>query len=581
MSDLEKKDQKPSSIISTEVAEVSSISNSSTESGWFRRHFIDGFKPPEDNEIFADLSPTERARYYLSRAEPKLNRRHLMMIALSGCAGTGLFIGSGASLKVAGPASVLIGFGVLGIALIFTMCSVGEICLRYPTTNVFYEIPARFLHPSIGFGIGWIYAIGFLVSAPLELIACAELTQFWSGDDNPGANANPVAWVALIYGLDVIINLAGSRLYGELESLVGLVKVLGSGGLILFSIINVCGGPPTDHYIGAQNFHNPGPFLHSFKGVVQVIVSCSFAYGGTELTGIAAAETANPLRSIPSSVRQTFWRIMFFFILGIFMVCLMVPADTPELGNSNTGAGSPWVLALEVTGVKALPSIFNAILLFSVFGVSNACIYASSRALTSLALNGANLKWFCYIDRQGRPIVSIAAVLTFTLLAFVCASDKYNDVFNWLYAFAALGYLYVWTCINLCFIRIRSAMKKQKGSLSDIVWKSPVGVIGAGIAAIITIATLGLQFWIYLFPIGSDPDPKIFFQNDLSVPFFIFLVVVHKLWTRKKSVFVSDSNIDIDSGVRDMNIDEMKELMREDKKKARKSFMHFISTYIC
>lgn len=569
------------SIYSTDVAEIHTVSSGSKTGGWFRRNFIDGFKPPADNSEFADLTATERARLFLNRTEPKLSRRHLMVIALAAYAGTGLFIGSGTSLKVAGPAALMIGFGVLGLAIICTICCLGEMGLRYPTVNVCYELPARFLHPSVGFAIGYIYFMAACVSAPTETIALTELIQFWSKDDNAGTRANPAAWAALMWGLDVIIQLAGSRLYGEIEFIVGLIKVSGVAGFIIFSVINVCGGPPTGHYIGAHNFHDPGAFLHSFKGVVQTLVSCSFAYGGAELIGIAAAETSNPIRSIPSGVRQTFWRIAILFLLSIFMVCLMVPADTPGLGNSSTGSGSPFVIALELTGVKALPSIFNSVLMCSVFGVSNSCLYTAARTLTSLSLKGVAPRCFCYIDRNGRPLVSIASVLAFMLIGFVVASDKGNDVFNWLYAFASLGYLYAWAGLTLSYIRYRYCMMLQKGSLSELVWKSPLGMAGAIFGFAVMIGTLGLQFWVYLFPIGSDPDPQVFFQNELSVPFFIILAVGHKLWKRKEAVFVSNRELDLDSGMRDFNIDDLKEIVRRDKEKARKNFFHFISTYIC
>jgi len=568
----------PSSSPSVEIASEYEPAKSS---GNIFKRVIDGFKPPEDISQYEHLTSQERAAIFLGRSKPKLSRRHLMVISLSSCVGTGLFIGSGSSMIAGGPASLLIGFGVMGIGMICTMATVGEIGVRYPTISIFYEIPARFLHPSFGFAVGWIYAFCWLVTVPLEMIASAQLTQFWSGDDNSAAKVNPVAWVSIIWFFDIIINVSGSRVYGELEFLIGCIKMSAMIGFIIFSIINVCGGPPTDHYLGAHNFYNPRPFMNSFKGVIHVLVSCSFAYGGTEVSGLAAAETANPLKAIPSATRQAFWRILIFFMVGILMVCFMVGPTTPGLGNSNEGSGSPFLVAISTTGVYALPSIFNAVIICSVIGVSNAAIYAATRTLTSLAVKGANLKWFCYVDREGRPLVSLLAVMIFSCLCFVSASDKYNDVFNWLYAFAALAFLFAWASINLCYLRMYWAFKSQgRSPSSEFVYRSPFGIVGAIIGGGISIATLGLQFWIYIWPLGSDPDPEYFFQNDLSVPFFLALLIGHKVWYWKSSTFVSNKDLDLDSGVRQFDMDALEATIAEDKEKNRKNPLRMIASYI-
>lgn len=546
----------------------------------FRRMF-DSFKQPEDVGDYAHLTKQEIATIFLSRSAPRLSRRHLMIIAATSCVGTGLFIGSGSSLKLGGPAALLIGFGVMGIALICIMMTIAEISLRFPTISPFYELPSRFLDPSLGFAIGWIYAFCWMVTVPLELIAGATLTQYWRDDNNSAAKANPVAWVALLYVFDVVINLSGSRAYGELEFFVGTIKVIAIFGWMIFCLINICGGPPTNHYLGGHYFTRPAAFTHSFKGVVQVLVSCSFAFGGTEVSGIAAAETANPIKAIPSAVKQVFWRVVVFFVICVLFLCLLVPSDTEGLGNSSTGAGSPFVLALSLTGVRALPSIFNAVIICSVIGVSNAAVYAASRTLTSMAVKGAAPAFLCYIDREGRPLNALLVVLTFTLLCFVCASDKYNDVFNWLYAFAALAFLFAWAAVCIVHLRIRRVFKKTGRSLDELVYRSPVGVIGAIVGGGISIAVLGLQFWVYLFPIGGKPDPAYFFQGDLSIPVFIALLVGHKILYWKSSRWVRDSDIDLDVGVRVLDREAIEAQAAEENARARRNPFYRVVRFLC
>src|ERR1700710_132140 len=92
----------------------------------------------------------------------------------------------------------------------------------------------------------------------------------------------------------------------------------------------------------------------------SVFVTAAFAFGGTELVGLAAAEAADPARSLPKATRQVFWRIATFYVLSLFIVGLIVPSNSPDLlgsSGANTKA-SPFVLAIQYAGVKGLPSVF-------------------------------------------------------------------------------------------------------------------------------------------------------------------------------------------------------------------------------
>jgi len=50
--------------------------------------------------------------------------------------------------------------------------------------------------------------------------------------------------------------------------------------------------------------------LDGFKGFCSVFVTAAFAFSGTELVGLAAAETANPRKILPTATKQVFWRVV-------------------------------------------------------------------------------------------------------------------------------------------------------------------------------------------------------------------------------------------------------------------------------
>jgi yeast amino acid transporter len=140
-----------------------------------------------------------------------------------------------------------------------------------------------------------------------------------------------------------------------------------------------------------QYRHSPWTgFRNGFHGFCTVFVTASFAYTGTELTGLAAAETANPRKEIPKASKQVVWRIAIFYIVNLFLIGLIVPADSPLYsGEGSESRHSPFVIAIQLAGIKVLPSIFNAVILISVMSVANSCTFGSTRTMQALAANGA------------------------------------------------------------------------------------------------------------------------------------------------------------------------------------------------
>lgn len=129
--------------------------------------------------------------------------------------------------------------------------------------------------------------------------------------------------------------------------------------------------------------------MYGFHGFCNVFVTAAFAYTGTELTGLAAAETADPVKQIPKASTQVIWRIMIFYVVNLLLVGLIVPTDAA--GYSDQGAvsrHSPFVIAIQLAGIKVLPSIFNAVILIAVISVANSCTFGSTRTIQALAANG-------------------------------------------------------------------------------------------------------------------------------------------------------------------------------------------------
>ena len=367
--------------------------------------------------------------------------------------------------------------------------------------------------------MGWDYALSWLVVLPFELTAAGITIEFWRQDLNVGI------WITIFLIFLIGIQLFGVRGYGEgwsniaapetkscqsgvltlllVEFILGVIKVTAIIGFIILGIVIDCGGVSTDPrgYIGAHYWHDPGAFRNGFKGFCSVFVTAAFAFGGTELVGLAAAEAADPRKSLPKATKQVFWRITFFYVISLFIVGLIVPSNSDQLlGSSGADTkASPFVLAIKTAGIKGLPSVFNAVITISVISVANSCTFASTRTMQALAASGMGPAFLAKIDKKGRPVACIIIQLLFGLLAFINEAKVGSTVFTWLLSLSGLAYFFVWASICLSHIRFRHGWKVQGHSLDELPYRASFGVIGSYIGFGLNMIALIATFYTSLF----------------------------------------------------------------------------------
>lgn len=338
---------------------------------------------------------------------------------------------------------------------------------------------------------------------------------------------------------------------------------------LLGIVINI-GGTPTGGYIGGKYWVDPGPTNHGFKGFCSVLVTSAFSFVGTELVGLAAAETANPRKSLPSAIKQVFWRIAIFYVVALLLVSLLVPFNEPRLlgGQSSVDAtASPFVIAVENVGHTILPSVMNGVILIAVLSVGNSSVFGSSRTLAALAEQSHAPKIFTYVDRKGRPLVAVGFSLLIGLLAYLADVKVYSEIFDWLVAICGLSSLFTWGSICLCHIRFRMAWKEAGFHLQQLPFQSQVGVIGSYVGLAGNFLILASQFWMAVSPVQPVPMEntapaitKNFFLKLMAVPIVLLFYVGHKLWFRTRVIPIR--GMDIDTGrsfarMQSVNVDDL------------------------
>ena len=238
----------------------------------------------------------------------------------------------------------------------------------------------------------------------------------------------------------------------------------------------------------------------------------------------------------------------------------LVPYDDPRLlnGKSNADAkASPFVISIQNAGIEVLPSVMNCVIMISVLSVGNSAIYGSSRTLAALAEQRQAPAFLAYIDRKGRPLCAIIIASALGFLAYLAATHKQQDAFNWMLALSGLSSIFTWGSICLAHIRFRRAWTLQGHSLDELAFRSPVGTIGSWIGLTFNILVLIAQFWTAFAPVGYEAMTSTervvgFFQAYLAAPIVVFMYVGYKVAFKTKVLRGRD--MDLFTGKREFNV---------------------------
>lgn len=496
--------------------------------------------------------------------------RHLNMIAIGGAIGAGFFVGSGNALANGGPGAVFISFLIAGVLIFNVVYALGELAVMYPVSGGFYTYSSRFIGPSWGTAMGWNYvslvragsldlntnifcskAFQWMMVLPLELTIASFTVQFWDKE------TNIAVWITIIWVVIILFNIFGTLGYAEEEFFASSFKLIATIIFMIIAVVMICGGGPSNgqfhEYWGARLWHDPGAFKNGFKGFCSCFINAAFSFGGVELIGLTSAEAENPGKALPTAVKQVFWRITVFFIVGLTLVGLLVSSNDSRLLNAHnrySEGTSPFVIVGVDAGIPAFGSFMNVVILVSIVSIGVSCVYAGSRTVTSLAQQGYLPKIFSYIDRSGRPLFAVLLLLACGPIAYISLGSSGTTVFSWLLAISGLCLLFTWFSICCAHIRFRAAWAKQGRSLDDIPFKAPFGVYGSWCSLVLITIFFAGQFYISISPPGVSgvANAEAFFRGFLTVPIILLFWAV--AYAMKRQGFHKLAEIDLDSGVR-------------------------------
>ena len=217
---------------------------------------------------------------------------------------------------------------------------------------------------------------------------------------------------------------------------------------------------------------------------------------------------------------------------------MIVPYDSEELAfaqDATTGAAaSPFVVAIKLAGINALPGILNAGILIFVFSAANSDLYIASRTLYGLASEGSAPNIFRRTNNRGVPYMSLGCSVVFCLLAYLNVTSDSRTIFLYFVNLVTIFGLEAWISIlvaHICFVRARKA---QNIPNSAMPFTAPLGIYGSyGALFFCVLIALTKNYTVFT---GDTFDYKTFITGYLGIPVYLILIFGYKFWTKCKRV---------------------------------------------
>ncbi|ADG40183.1 MULTISPECIES: amino acid permease [Leuconostoc] len=434
--------------------------------------------------------------------KPQLSRtlsgRHINMIALGGTIGTGLFLGAGDSIQKAGPAILLI-YIITGFFVFSMMRALGELLLTDHNQTVFIGFIKKYLGDRAGFIMGWTYWLGWIIIAMAELTAIGKYMQFWL----PQTPA--WLWELLFLGVLYSMNIIAVKAFGETEFWFALIKIIAIVAMILIGIIMVVFHIRSEAGITQlSTLWQHGLIANHGHNLLAAFQMAFFAFLGVEFVGITAAETKDPLKTIPKSINSIIIRILIFYIGALLAIMTIQPWTNY---SANT---SPFVQVFSGIGIPAAAGIINFVILTAAASSLNSALFTTGRMIFSLSPKNS---FFSQLNSHYIPMRGIN--LSTALIATVIGLNYIfpEDAFSMVTATASATFIVIYISLLITHIQYRKSDHFINGQKKFLMPFAPF-------SNYLTIVFMAGVFLILLL------SPATMMTTILSIIWFVVLFII-------------------------------------------------------
>ena len=382
-----------------------------------------------------------------------LTNTHIQLIALGGTIGTGLFLGVGNSIELAGPAVILI-YTLVGFFLFLLMRALGELILSDLNKNTYIDFITQYLGKVIGTVTGYLYWFSWLSLGMAELTALGLYFRYW-WHDLPLWLPGSITLIILL-----MINLISAKVFGNMEFSFAIIKILTIVAFVLlvFYLLITNGSTKLYGTISFSNLFKDGGFFAKgangfFSGFQMVI----FSFIGVELIGLTAAEAQDPKKTIVKAINELPVRIILFYVLAILAILLVIPWKQVAINDS------PFVQALGATGIKNAACIINFVVISAAISSTNTFIYSGGRLLFSLNYHGKSNFAKSMGQLNKRQLPENALLFSTLLIGIAPIMNLFlENAFHFIAATSTSMFLIIWSIMIWAHIRYRKQTPEQQ-----------------------------------------------------------------------------------------------------------------------
>ena len=396
-----------------------------------------------------------------------LSNRHIQLIAISGAIGTGLFMGSGKTISLAGPSIVFV-YMVIGFILFFVMRAMGEILLSNLKYKSFSDFANDLLGPWAGFFTGWTYWFCWVITGIADVVAIAGYAQHWFPELQ--------AWIPMFLTVILLatLNLLTVKMFGETEFWFSMIKIVAILGLIVIGIVLILisyHSTQTNTIAAFSNLWQYGGFFpNGSMGFFAGFQIAIFAFVGIELVGTTAAETVDPNKNLPRAINSVPARIIFFYVFALIIIMSVTPWT---LISPNK---SPFVELFTLIGLPAAASIINFVVLTSAASSANSGIYSTSRMLFGLAKKQDAPEPFGKLSSRSVPANGLlfSCLCLFGGVVLIYLVPNVMEAFTIVTTISAILFMFIWSMILISYIAYR---RKRADLHEQSDFKMPGGIL--------------------------------------------------------------------------------------------------------
>ncbi|MEZ2740332.1 amino acid permease [Comamonas jiangduensis] len=405
-----------------------------------------------------------------------LTSAQMVMIAIGGAVGTGLFMGSAFAIGFAGPA-VLVSYAIGAFIALLLIGALGEMTVAHPTSGSFGAYAEYYLGPLAGFVVRYAYWAALVLAVGMEVTAVGIYMAYWFP-------AVPQwIWVAVFSAVLIGINLRSVKVYGVAEYAFSAIKVAAIVAFVLIGAYVVFGAHIPG--IGLQNYAVGGGFwAKGISGMWLGVIVAMFSYLGVEAIAVAAGEAQHPQKAVQSAMKTTVLRLVLFYLLTLALMLAIVPWTEAATQTS------PFVRVMEIINIPYAAGVLNFVVLVAALSAMNSQLYATSRMMFSLGRARQAPAVFGQANQRGVPVAAILISSLGAGVAMFINAFWPDQSFIWMMSIAMFGAMFAWFMVFVTHLAFRRRRDREGVVSTFRMWGFPwLTLLGAILMGAVLITT--------------------------------------------------------------------------------------------